>query len=39
MNKNKKKDFELPQTEEWIRLIKEQGTLIKSKNTKKGILN
>ncbi|NP_001155720.1 MRG-binding protein-like [Acyrthosiphon pisum] len=28
----KKKDFELPQTEEWINLIKEQGDLIDSNN-------
>ncbi|XP_060863693.1 uncharacterized protein LOC132940235 [Metopolophium dirhodum] len=29
----KKKDFELPQTEEWIRLVKEQRDLIDSNNT------
>ncbi|XP_060856126.1 MRG/MORF4L-binding protein-like isoform X2 [Metopolophium dirhodum] len=28
-----KKDFELPQTEEWINLIKEQGALINANNT------
>jgi len=34
-----KKDFDLPQTEEWINLIKEQGDLINSFDKNTGILN